>query len=62
VYLRGYHGDCSETYLIGNVDEKGRELVNATKEALDEAIKICGHYVSFRNIGIKTQKFKKKNI
>lgn len=39
-YYNGYHGDVNDTILIGNVDEQGRKLVQVTKEALDEAIKI----------------------
>jgi len=34
VYLDGVHGDCSETYLVGDVDEAGRRLVQVTKESL----------------------------
>lgn len=34
IYLNGVHGDCSETYLVGDVDETGRRLVRVTKESL----------------------------
>ncbi len=34
IYLDGVHGDCSETYLVGDVDEIGRRLVRVTKESL----------------------------
>ncbi len=27
VFLDGYHGDCSKTFLVGNVDDKGQKLV-----------------------------------
>jgi methionyl aminopeptidase len=40
VYYEGMHGDVNDTFLIGNVDEKGKLLVQATKEALDKAIEI----------------------
>jgi methionyl aminopeptidase len=52
VYLHGHHGDCSETYMIGNVDEKGRELVKVTKLCLEEAIKACDNFIPFKNIGM----------
>jgi methionyl aminopeptidase len=52
VYFHGYHGDCSETFMIGNVDEKGRELVKVTKLCLDEAIKACDNFVPFNAIGM----------
>ncbi|EFX75655.1 hypothetical protein DAPPUDRAFT_322965 [Daphnia pulex] len=28
VYLNGFHGDVSETFLVGDVDEQGKELVD----------------------------------
>lgn len=51
VYLNGYHGDTSSTFLVGNVDEKGKALVECTKETLDKAIAICGPGVPLREIG-----------
>nr|CAD7424215.1 unnamed protein product [Timema monikensis] len=41
VYLNGFHGDCSSTFLVGNVDEKGRKLVQVTEECLYRAIEHC---------------------
>merc|ERR1719352_489276 len=32
-YYGGYHGDCSEMFLVGDVDEAGRKLVRVTHEA-----------------------------
>lgn len=37
-YYKGFHGDSNGTYLVGNVDEVGRKLVQVTKECLDLAI------------------------
>ncbi|OJH36056.1 type I methionyl aminopeptidase [Cystobacter ferrugineus] len=34
IFLDGVHGDCSATYLIGNVDAESRRLVEVTKECL----------------------------
>lgn len=51
MYLNGYHGDTSSTFLVGNVDEKGKALVECTKETLDKAIAICGPGVPYREIG-----------
>ncbi|KAF9975267.1 Methionine aminopeptidase 1D, chloroplastic/mitochondrial [Actinomortierella ambigua] len=51
VYLNGYHGDTSATFLVGNVDRPGRDLVDRTKEALDKAIAICKPGVPFNQIG-----------
>jgi methionyl aminopeptidase len=40
VYYNGMHADLNETYLVGNVDEAGKKLVNTTREALEKAIQI----------------------
>ncbi|XP_064112882.1 methionine aminopeptidase 1D, mitochondrial-like isoform X2 [Macrobrachium nipponense] len=50
VFSNGYHGDCCETYLIGNVDEAGKHLVNAARRCRDEAIAICRPGVPFSDI------------
>ncbi|KAG9329832.1 hypothetical protein JZ751_028941 [Albula glossodonta] len=41
VYLEGFHGDTSETFLMGEVDEHGRRLVEAAQRCRDEAIAAC---------------------
>lgn len=38
VYREGVHGDCNATFLVGQVDEAGRKLVQVTKECLDLGI------------------------
>ncbi|MHA7263859.1 type I methionyl aminopeptidase [Arthrobacter sp. TMN-37] len=38
-YLDGVHGDTNSTFLIGEVDEESRLLVERTKEALNRAIR-----------------------
>lgn len=48
VILDGFHGDTSRTYLIGNVSDQARKLVERTKEALKlgiDAVK-AGNYLS----------------
>lgn len=42
VYLEGYHGDTSETFLIGSVNEQGRKLVDVARRCRDQAIAACG--------------------
>ncbi|XP_067140595.1 methionine aminopeptidase 1D, mitochondrial [Centruroides vittatus] len=41
VYINGYHGDCAETFGIGNVDKRGQKLIEVAKTCLYEAMKIC---------------------
>ncbi|XP_077298716.1 methionine aminopeptidase 1D, mitochondrial [Arctopsyche grandis] len=51
VYFEGHHGDCSKTYLIGDVDEQGKELISLTEECLKKGISVCGPGVPFVEIG-----------
>lgn len=52
VYLDGFHGDTSATFLVGeHVDELGKTLVHHTKQALDVGISVCGPGVPFSAIG-----------
>eukprot|EP00055_Hartaetosiga_balthica_P004597 m.12286 g.12286 ORF g.12286 m.12286 type:complete len:341 (-) comp3979_c0_seq1:453-1475(-) len=50
-YLDGYHGDNCATFLVGEVDDDAKRLVETTKAALDAAIDICAHGVPFNEIG-----------
>ena len=38
-FIGGVHGDTDATYLVGNVDEASRLLVDRTRHALDRAIR-----------------------
>src|SRR5205814_1577388 len=38
IYLHGVHGDHNETFVVGNVDDAGRELVQVTNEAMWKGI------------------------
>ena len=38
-YLGGVHGDTNATFLVGDVDEKSRKLVERTREAMMRGIK-----------------------
>ncbi|XP_063115350.1 methionine aminopeptidase 1D, mitochondrial isoform X5 [Cavia porcellus] len=51
VYYNGYHGDTSETFLVGNVDECGKKLVEVAKRCRDEAIAACRAGAPFSVIG-----------
>ncbi|PIL37611.1 hypothetical protein GSI_01305 [Ganoderma sinense ZZ0214-1] len=51
VYLDGFHGDTSRTFLIGDVDDKGRGLVSMTEAALEAGIAACGPGRPFKDIG-----------
>ncbi|KAG2041283.1 methionyl aminopeptidase [Suillus americanus] len=51
IYLDGYHGDTSSTFLVGDVDEPGRDLVHMTNTALEAGINACGPGRPFNGIG-----------
>lgn len=51
VYYDGYHGDCSETFLVGNVDEKVKKLVKTTYDCMEAAIEICKPGLPVKKIG-----------
>lgn len=40
-YKNGYNGDCARTYLVGNVPESTKRLVDVTKQAFFEGIKFA---------------------
>ncbi len=40
VYKHGFHGDLNETFLIGNVDKKSRDLVRTAYGCLEKAIEM----------------------
>eukprot|EP00033_Pygsuia_biforma_P001919 GCRY01002140.1.p1 GENE.GCRY01002140.1~~GCRY01002140.1.p1 ORF type:complete len:433 (-),score=66.32 GCRY01002140.1:121-1281(-) len=52
VYHKGFHGDLSETYFVGdNISEDSRHLVKSTYECLDLAIKAVKPGVRYRDLG-----------
>ncbi|OWF56743.1 methionine aminopeptidase 1D, mitochondrial-like isoform X2 [Mizuhopecten yessoensis] len=42
IFLDGYHGDLSETYLVGNVDGDGKHLVDVARQCQYAGISVCG--------------------
>ncbi|XP_055681077.1 methionine aminopeptidase A [Lutzomyia longipalpis] len=51
VYHQGFHGDCSRTFLVGNVDDLGRKLAKVAEECLMLGIEACGPNRMFSRIG-----------
>jgi methionyl aminopeptidase len=51
VYLKGYHGDASGMFTVGQVSEAAQRLCKATTEALMAGISVCGPGVRFSAIG-----------
>lgn len=61
VFYRGFHGDTSRTVQVGesasDVDENGRRLVQATRDALNAGISVCGPGQKFSEIGNAISKY-----
>ncbi|XP_069081437.1 methionine aminopeptidase 1D, mitochondrial isoform X1 [Pleurodeles waltl] len=51
VFYGGFHGDTSETYLVGSVDKGGQKLVEVARRCRDEAIAACRPGAPFSLIG-----------
>ncbi|CAM9528220.1 unnamed protein product [Ascophyllum nodosum] len=51
VYYKGYHGDCSEMFLVGEVDQAAKDLVQSTYDIWQEAISFCKPGRQYKGIG-----------
>jgi len=60
-YYDGVHGDLNETYLVGNVDEQGRKLVQTTSECLQKSIEIVKPGTMYREVGNVISKHAQSN-
>jgi methionyl aminopeptidase len=56
----GFHGDCSRTFEVGSVDERGKYLVHHNEQSLAEAIKVCRPGQKFNEIGKVISEYAKK--
>jgi methionyl aminopeptidase len=59
-FIGGVHGDTNATYLVGDVDDESRLLVERTKEALDRAIKAVLPGRAFNVIGRVIESYAKR--
>lgn len=57
----GFHGDCARTYLVGNVDDKAKKLVEITKQAFFEGIKFAKKGNRIGDISYAIGEFIRKN-
>ncbi|GAC1540233.1 MAG: type I methionyl aminopeptidase [Acidimicrobiales bacterium] len=61
IFLDGMHGDTNATFLVGEVDEASRRLVDVTRECLDRAIAVVGPDVPLNEIGRAIQNHAEAN-
>ena len=51
VYLDGYHGDCSEMFVAGQVDDAGKKLLQATYDCWISACNFVAPGKDYKDIG-----------
>ena len=59
--LKGFHGDSSKMFMIGNVSDPARKLVNTCQDCLNSAIAVCGPGVPLSEIGKTIEAIATKN-
>jgi methionyl aminopeptidase len=57
IFLNGVHGDTNATFLVGDVDEESRRLVEVTRECLDVGIAAVRPGGKVRDIGKAIQSY-----
>ena len=55
VYLNGVHGDCSETHVVGHVDDEATRLIQVTREAMWRGIGVVRPGGKVHEIGTAIQ-------
>jgi methionyl aminopeptidase len=61
IYLDGVHGDCSRTYLVGDVDPASRKLVEVTERCMWQGIAAVRPGGRVRDIGRAIQSHAEAN-
>lgn len=51
VYLNGYHGDCSEMFVSGEVDDAGKKLLQTTYDSWVKAMEFVKPGNDYKDIG-----------
>ncbi|WVZ66048.1 hypothetical protein U9M48_015324 [Paspalum notatum var. saurae] len=56
VFLNGYHGGTSRTFVCGQIDDSIKHFLKAAEECLEKGISVCRDGVNYRKIGKKISK------
>ena len=51
VYLDGYHGDCSEMFVAGDIDDDGKELLQTTYDCWLQALNYVKPGNDYKDLG-----------
>ena len=57
IYYKGYHSDLNETYLVGEVDNESKHLVQSAYNGLMKAVDICKPGTLYKEIGNVISKY-----
>ncbi len=57
VSYKGYHADATRTYIVGNVSKEVQELVENTKKAFYEGVKVIKNGIRVRDISRAIEKY-----
>lgn len=57
--LNGFYGDTSRMYGVGEISKEAKDLINITKECLEQALSVVGPNVPFNMIGHTITKYLK---
>ncbi|KAJ1651868.1 hypothetical protein IWQ61_007667 [Dispira simplex] len=61
VFTEGFHGDTSQTFLVGQVDSAGQHLVQVTQDALHRAIAVCKPGAPLHCIGDTIERYARQH-
>nr|XP_051215706.1 methionine aminopeptidase 1B, chloroplastic-like isoform X2 [Lolium perenne] len=53
VFLNGYHGGTSRTFVCGEADKSIKHFLKAAEECLEKGISVCRDGVNYRKVGKK---------
>ena len=60
-YMEGVHGDCSATFMVGNVDEESQRLVKVAEECLHKGLEAVKPGRPVRDIGRAIEQHSRRN-
>ncbi len=60
-YLNGFHGDCAKTFLVGNVSDEAKRLVEVTRNSFYEGLKFAKAGNRIGDISSAIQKYVEDN-
>ena len=62
LYLKdGFHGDCSKTFPVGDIDEEAKKLIQVTEECLQIGIDVCKPGALYHEIGFQIEAHAERN-